>query len=80
MATNPTMMRNLTMASAQHLLSQGHISPKLHANIMKKAKRPRLSPPGLSDRSGDESGAPFGSLNAGGGAGHYMATTQEGEE
>lgn len=79
MARNPTMMRNLTMASAQHLLSQGHISPKLHANIMKKAKRPKASPPGLSDRDGDEAGAPFGSLNAGGGAGHYMATSQEEE-
>lgn len=32
---NPTVMRNLTMASAKHLLSAGHISKAHHAKIMK---------------------------------------------
>lgn len=69
-------MHRLTMASAKHLLNQGHITPALHASIVKKAKAPRRSMPGLSDRAGDESGG-FGSLNPGGGAGHLMSTTQD---
>jgi hypothetical protein len=34
---NSNTMRNLTMASAKHLLSQGHISKPHHAKIMAKA-------------------------------------------
>jgi hypothetical protein len=35
---NPNTMRNLTMASAKHLLSQGHISKPHHAKIVAKVK------------------------------------------
>lgn len=36
-------MRNLTLASAQHLLTQGHITPQHHAKIVASVK-PRKMP------------------------------------
>lgn len=45
-------LRNLTLASAKHLLGQGHISPSQHKRIAKKMKaapmpeEPLEQPPG----------------------------------
>lgn len=71
---NPATLKNLTLASAKHLVSQGHITPAHHKRIVKKIG-------GASQSSGmrkaDETppGA-FGSLHPvmGGGAGHYMGS------
>jgi hypothetical protein len=71
-------LRNLTLASAKHLLSQGHISQKTHNGIVKKVKKPAVMGPAAPPPTADETGpGAFGSLNpvAGGGAGHYMSTT-----
>lgn len=35
-------MRNLTLASAKHLLSQGHITPQHHARIIAAATLPKM--------------------------------------
>jgi hypothetical protein len=35
---NPMTLRNLTMASAKHLLTTGHINKAHHAKIMSKVK------------------------------------------
>lgn len=40
---NPTTMRNLTMASAKHLLGQGHITKPHHAKIMKNLAAPAMA-------------------------------------
>lgn len=37
---NPSAMRNLTLASAKHLVSQGHITKAHHAKIQKAMKAP----------------------------------------
>jgi hypothetical protein len=59
-------MDNLTLASASHLASQGHITPEHHARIKhavhKSARGPRVAPPAAPA---------FGSLA---GAGHMMST------
>lgn len=34
-------MQNLTLASARHLLTQGHITPAHHARIVSAAKSPK---------------------------------------
>lgn len=41
-----THMRNLTLASAKHLLSAGHITPQHHARIVASAapKKPKKPP------------------------------------
>ena len=64
----PAVLRNLTMASAKHLLSSGHITPQHHAKIMKKVGVPgapkppalgAMSPgPKMMPRAGSPMGAP----------------------
>jgi hypothetical protein len=70
-----TALRNLTLASAKHLLTQGHISEAKHKTIVKKAKKaPQavMAGPPMADE------ASFGSLNPmGAGAGHYMGSMPE---
>jgi hypothetical protein len=39
---SPSHMRNLTLASAKHLLSQGHITPAHHAKIIAAASIPKM--------------------------------------
>lgn len=65
-----TAMRNLTLASAKHLLQQGHISPTQHRKIVRKAK---TAPSPMADETA------FGSLHPvmGAGAGHYMSDVPE---
>ena len=41
---NPGTLRNLTLASAKHLVTQGHISKAHHAKIMAKVKAPAMAP------------------------------------
>ena len=50
---NPSAMRNLTLASAKHLVNSGHITPAHHAKIKKavmpkapKMAAPSMQPPG----------------------------------
>lgn len=38
-------MRALTLASAKHLLSQGHITPQQHAGIVAKVGAPKRKKP-----------------------------------
>lgn len=87
---NSNTMRNLTMASAKHLLSQGHISKPHHAKIMTKMKAGGVpgapKPPPLAGApkppkmtAGAPPAVPMGALDAtqpkqGQGAGHYMST------
>lgn len=84
---NSNTMRNLTMASAKHLLSQGHISKPHHAKIMKASgvsgapKPPPLAgaPKMPKMTVGAPPAVPMGALDAtqpkqGQGAGHYMST------
>jgi hypothetical protein len=41
---SPTTMQNLTLASAQHLMNQGHITPAHHAKIKAAAmKMPKMA-------------------------------------
>jgi hypothetical protein len=46
---NPAQMRNLTLASAKHLVNQGHISPAKHAKIKLAVgpKPPKMAQPGM---------------------------------
>ena len=46
---NPSAMRNLTLASAKHLVTQGHITPAHHAKIKKAVmpKAPMMAQPGM---------------------------------
>jgi hypothetical protein len=86
---NPNTMRNLTMASAKHLLAQGHISKPHHAKIMTKIKAgpkppaagaPMAPAPKMPKMTaGAPPAVPMGALDAtqpqqGQGAGHYMST------
>lgn len=74
---NPAALRNLTLASAKHLVSQGHISSAHHAKILKKAKIKAAPGPMPAMKLADETGpGAFGSLNPiqGAGAGHYMGS------
>jgi len=87
---NSNTMRNLTMASAKHLLSQGHISKPHHAKIMTNMKAGGVpgapKPPPLAaapkmpkTAQGAPPAIPMGALDAtqpkqGQGAGHYMST------
>ena len=87
---NSNTMRNLTMASAKHLLSQGHISKPHHAKIMTKMKAggvpgapkppPLVAAPKMPKMTaGAPPAVPMGALDAtqprqGQGAGHYMST------
>lgn len=83
MAARHTALHNLTIASAKHLLSQGHISPAHHAKILKKAKVAPAAPLDPMAAMADETPpGPFGSLNPvmGAGAGHYMSTMQQAPE
>ena len=41
----PSHMRNLTLASAKHLLSQGHLTPAHHAKIVASVKFPKMKMP-----------------------------------
>jgi len=80
-------LRSLTMASAKHLLTQGHISKPHHAKIMKASGVPGApKPPPLAAApkmpkmaQGAPPAIPMGALDAtqpkqGQGAGHYMST------
>jgi len=72
----PPHLSNLTLASAKHLLSQGHISQRQHSGIIKKAKKMQGAG-GVSDLADETGPGAFGSLNPiqGAGAGHMMSTT-----
>lgn len=39
-----SIMRNLTLASAKHLMTQGHITPAHHAKIVAAVKPPSARP------------------------------------
>src|SRR6266700_3406409 len=83
-------LRALTMASARHLLTHGHISKPHHAKIMTKMKAGGVpgapKPPKLAAEpkmpkmaEGAPPAIPMGALDAtqpkqGQGAGHYMST------
>ena len=83
-AKNPMAMHNLTLASAKHLVSMGHITKAHHASIVKKSKSqiapikqiPTSTGPGLADEA---PATAFGSLQPrmGAGAGHYMGSMPE---
>ena len=90
---NPTTMRNLTMASAKHLLTAGHISQGHHAKIMKKVampaapqmkapspmKAPPMGAPGpVVDEGVSPNNVPMGRLDAAQGRG--AAPMVEGDE
>jgi hypothetical protein len=59
-------MRNLTLASAKHLLTQGHITPAHHQRIVAAASAPTLpkmpTMPGMGKPKKPPAG--FGSLTA----------------
>ena len=40
-------MQNLTLASAKHLLTQGHLTPAHHAKIVAAVKMPKMKMPGF---------------------------------
>lgn len=67
MSQPSSTLRNLTLASAKHLASQGHITAAHHKRIIKKAQ----TMPSMA--MADEAPGAFGSLNPmmGAGAGHY---------
>jgi len=77
MMKNPAVLKNLALASAKHLVSMGHITPKHHAGIIKKIKQiPTSTGPALADET---PATAFGSLQPrmGAGAGHYLSTISE---
>lgn len=77
MAMNGMALKNLTLASAKHLMTQGHISPSTHKKIVKKAGGPKL-PKMPGAQMADTTSTAFGSLNpVGAGAGHYMGSMPE---
>jgi hypothetical protein len=43
-------MRNLTLASAKHLVTQGHISNAQHKRIVKKVAVGRMTPPAVNSQ------------------------------
>lgn len=62
-----TTMRNLTLASAKHLLTEGHITPAHHARIVRavRAPRPQAAPTVMAatpKAAGMLSGPMFGSM------------------
>ena len=59
---NPAAMRNLTLASAKHLVSQGHITPAHHKKIQKavKAAPPKMAPPSMQPPGPPKSPVKFG--------------------
>jgi len=74
MAMNANVLRNLTMASAKHLVNAGHISKAHHAKIMQKVAAPAMAankPPSMmkAANSGvppvqvDDEGVPGGQTN-----------------
>lgn len=85
---NPSALKNLTLASAKHLVTQGHITKAHHAKILKGAGIKPMASMGAAPGStgmqmADEVPAgptAFGSLNPspktirGAGAGHYMGS------
>lgn len=80
MAAKNTALHNLTLASAKHLMQQGHISPGKHAAIVKKVRKPKAPAMAPMQAMADEAPpAAFGSLDPmmGAGAGHYMGTMPE---
>lgn len=86
----PAVLRNLTMASAKHLLNAGHITAAHHSKIMKKVAAPAAPqtpgamappPPAMKMQAGAPSPAvPMGALDARQpqGAGHYMGSMPTG--
>lgn len=68
-------LRNLTLASAKHLVSQGHISGAHHKRIVKKVGGKMKAPAAAPVIDDTASQAAFGALNIG--AGHYMGSMPE---
>lgn len=57
---NSNTMRNLTLASAKHLVSQGHITKPHHAKIMAKVKAPAMKQPSMQPPAAPKSPIKFG--------------------
>ena len=72
---NPSALKNLTLASAKHLMTQGHISPGSHKKIVKKVKAaghqqpmPQPTPPPMEPPAAPSFGALDGGMGMGAGA------------